>query len=155
MSTEKTLAEKLAESRATGEVFSSTKKLFPEPRLPAWEELRIKGYARTLCVALALYFVSLFFVWRYFTVEVSFPFDTKFLFLAISINYIVLVWSACLIQLRLQQAGVQKSGWGMALIWSVLLNPVILGWVVPVFVLWRVSDTHRRLTASVARPTAT
>lgn len=151
MTIEKTLAEKLAENRANGQVFSSSKILFPTPKPPrpaTWSALQLNWYIRCLCLSLTLYFISLYLIWRHFMGTSPFSFQQTMAVLAIAaINYFGLIWISCKIQGRLQEAGLQKHGWGTALFWGLILNPIVLGWSVPAFVLWRAVATRRRLGA--------
>ncbi len=153
MSNEKTLQQQLAANRAKGEVSDSARKLFSTAALPAWESLRIDGLIRILWVSLVLYFVSFGMAWAFFIGELRFSVQvTQVVSIAALLNYIVMVNAACRIQYRLYTTGVEKSGWGAALFWSLFLNPFIVGWAVPVWVLTRVSAARSRLQKGAESP---
>ncbi|HEY0065345.1 MAG TPA: hypothetical protein VGC21_24725, partial [Telluria sp.] len=117
--------------------------------------LRLVPYVAVLGVCFLLYLLSLVFLWDRFNDGHAFAgLETKYVVLSIALNYLLLIWSACMIQLRLQQAGLQKSGWGLTLFGFVVFNPLILGWAVPLFVLGRVALTYRLLQANAPTVTA-
>jgi hypothetical protein len=146
MSNEKTLQQQLAENRAMGQVYSSTKMLFPPPPLPAWHALRIDRLVQILVVSLVLYCASLTLFWSHIAGELSFSTQvTKALAFAAALNFVVMISSACQIQHRLHVTGVEKTGWVPVLFLALFLNPFLAGWAVPVWVLARVSAARGRL----------
>jgi len=153
MAPEQSLAEILAANRARGTVQASARSLFPRPELPSWESLRLTWHVRLLCLFLGLYFVSLYLVWsRILAVP---PFAVRdyapFLFAAAA-NYCLLIGTASVIMSRLHAAELAKYGGMLWIYLAVFLNPLVLGWSVPLYVLSRVAEVRRRLSASAAKP---
>jgi hypothetical protein len=142
-----TLAEQLAASRAAGNsAASSAMRLCPEPPLPKWEELKLDGSIRLLYAALVLNLLGIYCIWRFMVNDAAFPLIApRYIILALAIDFIVLIGMACRIQARLHQAGLQKIGWLPILILAVILNPLVLGWIVPALVLCGAEATRRRL----------
>jgi hypothetical protein len=149
MKTEKTLAEQVAENRLHGLVRASNKALFANPTLPTWKALRVDWYVPVVWVTLLLYFVSL-----YVLADMYLPLGPVSLHdflraLAISaVNYFILIWSACQILAKFEHAHLNKLSWGNALVVSLVLNPLFLGWLVPVYVLYSARKVKARLQAA-------
>jgi hypothetical protein len=152
--TEPSLAARLAATRAAGQVAASANALFAVRRVPTWAELNLSRYLTLVWISLALYFVSLGLVGV--SVFGAQPFVLKqwlgVLALA-SLNYCVLISTACVIQHKLYGAGLQKHGAGLALLLALVLNPLVLGWLVPIFVLIGADNTRRKLINNEAATT--
>jgi hypothetical protein len=144
-----TLAEQLAANRLDGTPAErSARLLFPEPPLPKWETLKLDGSIRTLYAALALNLIGIYCLWRLLASGEALPLlEPKYFILAVAIDFVVLIGVACRIQARLYEAGLQKIGWVPILVLGTILNPLVIGWVVPVLVLCGAVGTRRRLLA--------
>ncbi|SHH70038.1 hypothetical protein [Massilia sp. CF038] len=148
MSITPTLADRLAQNRANGQVSVSKQALFSRRALPTWAQLGLTPYLCVFGACFSLYLISLVLVWdQFMAVRPFFSGDLRHLGLAIALNYLVLMWSACIIQYKLQSAGLQRSGWGVTVICFILLNPLILGWAVAIVVLWRAVAAYHLLQA--------
>jgi hypothetical protein len=144
-----TLTEHLAASRADGNSAErSARRLFPQPPQPKWEELKLDGSIRMLYAALALNLIGIYCLWRLLASDEALPLlEPRYFILALAIDFIVLIGLACRIQARLHEAGLQKIGWVPILVLGAILNPLVIGWVVPVLVLCGAIATRRRLIA--------
>jgi CDP-diglyceride synthetase len=142
-----TLADQLAAARKTGyPQLQSACMLFPAQPLPTWESLKLDRSIKVLYVALFLNLVAIYCAWRYLVSDVALPLpEPKYFFLALVINFVLLIGVACSIQAQLHQAGLQKYGWIPLLVLGLILNPLVLGWVVPVLVLCNAAAARRQL----------
>jgi len=119
-----------------------------DPRTPTWPELLLDGHVLRAKASLALYFASLIAVWTLIisSAKVSQSVGTLVFYLAAA-NYFFLVWSASRIQNTLHESGLHKyAGWR---VWvgAFLLNPLLLGWWMPMRVLFIAKETRDALEA--------
>jgi hypothetical protein len=151
MTNEISLADRLAASRAAGQVAASANALFAARHVPTWAELGVSRYVKVVGISLALYVVSFALIGA--SMLHLFPYVLKqwlaLLFFA-SLNFCLLISTSCVIQHKLHAAGLQKHGAGLALLLALVLNPLVLGWLVPVFVLIGADNTRRKLLANEA-----
>jgi hypothetical protein len=120
-----------------------------DPRTPTWPELQLDGHVSRLRISLAAYFVSLVLFWMYVAGSSLGRLETVLVpfFYAALANYLCLVWSAYKIQQVLYDSGPYKHGGWHVWIGSLLLNPVALGWLIPVSVLIAAAGMRRKLEA--------
>ena len=142
-----TLAEQLAASRAVEKACGKgARLLYPAMPLPTWESLKLDNSIKLLYAALALNLVGIYCSWRYLVDGAPLPLlAPHYFFLALAINFVILIGLACKIQARLHEAGLQRIGWIPILVTGLVLNPVVVGWVVPVLVLCGAATVRRRL----------
>jgi hypothetical protein len=119
-----------------------------DPRTPTWPELLLDGHVSRVKASLALYFASLIAVWTLIisSTRVSQSVGNLVFYLAAA-NYLFLVWSAYRIQETLHESGLHEyAGWR---VWvgALLLNPLLLGWWMPIRVLFIAKETREALEA--------
>ena len=143
-----TLADQLGAARKTGGAgVHGASTLFPPPTLPTWESLKLDRSIKFLYACLLLNVLAMYCAWRYLVDDVALPLpEPKYFFLALFINFVILIGVACSVQARLHEAGLQKYGWIPILVVGLVLNPLVLGWVVPVLVLCNAAAARRLLT---------
>ena len=128
-----------------------------DPRTPTWPELQLNGHVSRVKVSLALYVVSVLAVWMLIVGarQVS---ETKanLVFYLAAANWLFLVWSAYRIQHTLHESGLHEYSGVRVWVFAFLLNPLLLGWYVPVRVLFIAHQTRNALEARwpQGRPTA-
>jgi hypothetical protein len=99
-------------------------------------------------MSLGAYFVSLVGMWMLIvdSLQLSKTMGNILFYLAAA-NYLFLVWSAYQIQNTLHESGLyQHAGW-QVWVGALLLNPLFLGWWIPVRVLLTARHTRSALRA--------
>jgi len=135
MAVQKTLGETLAEIKAARQVSP----IVETPYKPSWAELRLDVHVRRLRMSLALYVATLAMFWCHVFGVVTFPLSIVLTFILVApANYLFLTWTAYTMQ--------KHGGW-QVWVGALLLNPVILGWYIPVSVAMSASRIRRQLNA--------
>jgi len=119
-----------------------------DSRTPTWPELQLDGHVRRTRVALGLYVVSLGILWTLILDTKRVPESVgNLVFYLAAANFLVLVWSAARIQSTLNESGLHEyAGWR---VWAgaLVLNPLLLGWWMPMRVLLIAREVRRDLEA--------
>jgi hypothetical protein len=119
-----------------------------DPRTPTWPELQLDGHVRRVWVSLGVYVVSLALVWTLIVDAKQVPESYgNLIFYLAAANFLFLVWSAARIQNTLHESGLHEyAGWR---VWAgaLLLNPLFLGWWMPMRVLLIARGVRRDLEA--------
>jgi hypothetical protein len=120
------------------------------PRIPTtWPELRLDGYLTRLCASLVVYFVTLALFWCEVFSAIVLPLGgiLAVAFCGIA-NYVFLTATAYSIQSKLHEAGQQKHGGWQVWVGALILNPVLVGWYIPVSVLFSARRIRRKMIAA-------
>jgi hypothetical protein len=119
-----------------------------DPRTPTWPELQLDGHVKRLQLSLIFYFATLILFWSRVAGVVALPGSLVLPFMAGALlNYIFLVWTAHKIQQVLYESGLRKHGSWHVWIGALILNPVALGWYIPVSVMASAYTMRRQLEA--------
>ena len=117
-----------------------------DPRTPTWPELQLDGHVKRLRVSLGFYFATLVVFWGYMLGLIGLPDAIVMPFIVGSLlNYIFLVWTAYRIQQVLHESGLHKHGPWHVWIGALILNPVAVGWYIPLSVMVSASGMRRQL----------